>query len=125
MPVKILGFEVQRKRIRKKQLQRLRNVMNRSFRKSRGSREWGFVQHIIYLVDRWLDAVCDRQPTAKIMMASGSVSYRSSSVAGSSIKMRFSLSRKVVVLWGFRLTDHVSLKLVALERVALRFDLLN
>jgi hypothetical protein len=63
--VKILGFEVQRERIRKKQLQRLRNVMNRSFRKSRGSREWGFVQHIIYLVDRWLDAVCDRQPTAK------------------------------------------------------------
>jgi hypothetical protein len=33
MPVKILGFEVQRKRIRKKQLQRLRDVKNRVFRR--------------------------------------------------------------------------------------------
>ena len=57
MPVKILGFEVQRKRVRKKQPQRFRNVMNRIFRESRGSHEGCSVQHIVYLVDRGLDAV--------------------------------------------------------------------
>src|SRR5258707_5638407 len=46
MPMEVLGFEVQRKHVREKQLQCSRNVMNRFFRKGRRSSERRSLQHI-------------------------------------------------------------------------------
>src|ERR1700682_1861333 len=43
MPVKVFGFEVQRKRVREKQLQRFRDVVNRVLGESCRNREQSFL----------------------------------------------------------------------------------
>src|ERR1700733_8854903 len=53
VPMEVLGFEIQRKHVGEQRYQRSRNVLNRFFRKGRGSGERRSVQHIGDLVDGW------------------------------------------------------------------------
>ena len=54
VPMEVLGLEIQREYVRQKHRQIGRDFTNRFFRKSGGSRERRFLQHVSDLVDRWL-----------------------------------------------------------------------